>query len=124
MAYRFDKYCWCVRLSKTRSVATESISKGKLRLDGETVKPSKEVKVGAVISVIRNNAEFRYKILQLLDKRVGAKLIDQYLSDLTSAEEREKFEAYKQAQNVYREYGTGKPSKKDRRNLDDFLKDW
>lgn len=124
MACRLDKYCWCVRLSKTRSIATELISKGKIKLDGAIVKPSKEVKVGSIISVIRNNAEFRFEIIQLLDKRVGAKLLEQYLVDRTTPEEQEKYLVYRQAQSVYREYGTGKPSKKDRRSLDEFLQDW
>lgn len=124
MSCRFDKYCWAVRLAKTRSQATEIIAKGKIKLDGVSVKPAKEIRVGSVISVFHNNAEFRYKVLALLDKRVGPKLVENYMLDITAPEEIEKLKSYRLAQSAYREYGSGKPSKKDRRDLDSFLEEW
>lgn len=124
MSLRWDKYIWSVRLAKTRSLATELISKGKIKVNGLEVKPSKEPKIGDVISVSRNNAIFSYKVIQLLDKRVGAKLVAEYISDITPIEEFEKFRQYQIAQSTYRDYGTGKPSKKDRRDIDDFMNDW
>lgn len=121
MGYRIDKYIWSVRLSKTRSIATELVQKGKFKLNNGGVKPSKEVKVGDVISIIKNNAVFSYKVKALLDKRVGAKFVEEYLMDITPNEEREKFRTYQAAQGVYREYGTGRPSRKDRDNFDQFF---
>ena len=121
MAIRFDKFVWSVRLTKTRSIATELISKGKIRINGLDVKPSKDVKVSDVIHVLKNSAVFSYKIKALIDKRVGPKLVIDYLEDITPLEEIEKFKLYVDSQSVYRQNGTGKPTKKDRRSLDDFL---
>lgn len=121
MSYRLDKFVWFVRLCKTRTLATELVQKGKVKLNGAGAKPSKDVKVGDTISIIKNNAVFSYKIKDLLDRRVGAKLVADYLIDVTDPMELEKFKTYQQAQNVYREYGTGRPSRKDRDNFDSFF---
>ena len=121
MAIRLDKFVWSVRLTKTRSIATELIAKGKIRINGLDVKPSKDVKVSDVIHVLKNSAVFTYKIKVLIDKRVGPKLVIDYLEDITPLEEIEKFKLYVDSQGVYRQNGTGKPTKKDRRSLDDFL---
>lgn len=121
---RIDKYVWCVRLAKTRSIASKSISKGKVRLNNEGVKPSKEVKLGDEINIIKHNSTFTFRIIQLLDKRVGAKLVKDYIVEITPQEELEKFKLYQASQRVYRDYGSGKPSKKDRRDLDDFINNW
>lgn len=118
---RVDKYLWCVRLTKTRSQATELIKKGKVKLNGEGIKPSRDVNVGDVIAISRNNAEFEFKIKDLLPNRVGAKLVENFLIDITKPDELEKFKLYQDAQRIYRNYGTGKPTKKDRRDLEDFL---
>lgn len=123
MSFRLDKYLWCVRLAKTRSQATDLISRGKVKINGMEVKPSREIKIGDLIIVQKHNAFFQYKVLDLLDKRVGPKLVEQYLIDQTPPEEIEKLKLYQAAQQVYRENGSGKPSKKDRRDLDEFL-DW
>ncbi len=124
MSCRYDKFVWSVRLSKTRSLATEAISKGKIRVNNTSIKPSKEVKIGDVIQISRHNAVFSYKVLEILDKRVGAKLVDQYIIDMTSDEEKEKYRLYQLNQSVYRSYGTGRPSKKDRRSMDSYFNDW
>lgn len=124
MSLRWDKFIWSVRLAKTRSQASEAISKGKIRVNGTQIKPSKEPKVGDTIFISHNSAVFSYKILNLIDKRVGAKLVADYLLETTTDEEREKFRLYKLAQSAYRENGTGKPTKKDRRELDGFLENW
>jgi ribosome-associated heat shock protein Hsp15 len=121
MAIRIDKFVWSVRLSKTRSLASEQISKGKIRLNNVEVKPSKDVKVGDLITCHKNAAVFSYRILELLDKRVGPKLVSIYLEDITPIEEIEKFRIYQESQKVYRDLGTGRPSKKDRRSIEDFL---
>lgn len=124
MSLRWDKYIWAVRLAKTRSQAAEDLSKSKIKVNGVAVKPSKLPKVGDVIQVSRNTAVFSYQIIQLLEKRVGPKLVAEYIIDLTPLEEIEKYKAYQAAQQVYRENGTGKPTKKDRRNLDAFMEEW
>ena len=124
MSYRLEKYVWCVRLSKTRSKASEAVNKGRVRLNGESVKPAKEVKLGDEIQIIRHTATFSYRIIQLLNNRVGAKLVADYIIDVTPEEEVEKLRLYQLSQRSYREHGTGKPSKKDRRDLDDFMENW
>lgn len=124
MSSRIDKFVWCVRLSKTRSIATDLVSKNKVKLNGEEVKPSKEVKPGDIITIHKNTAVFSYKVIQLLANRVGAKLVADYVEDITDPIEVEKYKAYQASQSVYRELGTGKPSKKDRRDISDFLEDW
>lgn len=123
MKIRFDKYVWCVRLAKTRSQASELISKGKIKLNGQDVKSSKEIKVNDVIGVQKHSATFNYKVLVLLDKRLGAALISRYIEDQTTEEEILKFKQYQLAQKAYRETD-GKPTKKDRRELDKFMDDW
>lgn len=124
MSCRLDKFAWSVRLAKTRSQAAEAISKGRIRLNGETTKPAKEVKLGDEVSLHRHTAVFTFKVLQLLEKRVGAKLVTEYVLDITPDEEREILKVYQASQSVYRQHGSGKPSKKDRRDLDDFLENW
>lgn len=124
MSCRLDKFAWSVRLAKTRSQAAEAISKGRIRLNSETAKPAKEVKLGDEVSLHRHTAVFTFKVLQLLEKRVGAKLVTEYVLDITPDEEREKLKVYQASQSVYRQHGSGKPSKKDRRDLDDFLENW
>lgn len=121
MSYRLDKYVWSVRLAKTRSQATELISKGKIKVNGMQVKPAREAKEGDIISVAHNTAVFSYKIVQLLEKRVGAKLVADYLLDITPPEEIEKYKTYQLAQSAYREYGTGRPTKRDRKDIEDLL---
>jgi ribosome-associated heat shock protein Hsp15 len=120
---RVDKFMWCVRLTKTRSQATELVKKGKVKINGEGVKPSREVKVGDTIGLSKNNAEFEFQVKDVLPNRVGAKLAVDYILDITKPEELEKYKLYQESQRIYRNYGTGKPTKKDRRDLDDFL-DW
>ncbi|GAB5417168.1 MAG: RNA-binding S4 domain-containing protein [Crocinitomicaceae bacterium] len=124
MSTRLDKYVWSVRLAKTRSKAADAITKGRVRLNGENIKPAKDVKVGDEIHIHKHTAVFTFKVLQLLDRRVGAKLVPEYLLDITPEEEIEKLKVYQVSQNTYRHHGTGKPTKKDRRDLDDFLENW
>ena len=124
MSLRWDKFIWSVRLATTRSQAAEALSKSRIKVNGLPIKPSKLPKVGDIIQVSRNTAVFSYQIIQLLEKRVGAKLVGEYILDLTPNEEIEKYKAYQVAQQTYRENGTGKPTKKDRRDLDAFLEEW
>ena len=121
---RIDKYVWCVRLSKTRSRATKLVSGNKIKLNGLECKPAKEVTIGDLISIQKNNATFSFRVKALTEKRLGAKLISDYIIDETAAEEIEKYKTYQAAQRHYRGKDHGKPSKKDRRDLDDFLEGW
>ena len=121
---RIDKYVWCVRLSKTRSLATKLVVGNKVKLNGLEMKPAKEVAVGDIISIQKNNATFSFRIKALTEKRLGAKLIGDYIVDETPTEEVEKYKTYQAAQRNYRGKDHGKPSKKNRRELDDFLEGW
>ena len=120
---RIDKYAWAVRLFKTRSLAAEQCKTNKILVNNESVKASREVRIGDILSVRKGGAVFSYKVLQLLDNRVGAKLVADYITDITPEEEVEKHKLYQAAQQVYRQNGMGKPSTKDRRALRKFLDD-
>ena len=120
---RLDKFVWCVRLCKTRSQGTELISKGQIKLNSLTTKPSKEVKLKDVISLHKNNSVFSYLVIDLLEKRTNAKLVEIFLEDITPSEEKEKFKAYQLVRQIYRQNGDGKPTKKVRRDLESFFED-
>lgn len=95
---------------------------GKVLLNGEQIKPSAIVKIGQQINIKKNTAIFQYEIKDLLDKRVGAKLVENFLIDLTPAEELEKYRLYQDAQKQYRQHGLGRPTTKERRALNKFWK--
>jgi ribosome-associated heat shock protein Hsp15 len=120
---RIDKYLWAVRLFKTRSLAANMVKAGKVLVDGEEVKTAYKLKVGQQFSVKKNTAVFTYEVVDLLEKRVGARLVENYLRDITPIEEVEKYKAYQSAQREYRQMGFGKPTKKDRRSIKKFLGD-
>jgi ribosome-associated heat shock protein Hsp15 len=122
MSVRIDKFLWCVRLSKTRSKATELVKKGKVKLNDEPIKASREVNIGDTVSLIKHATTFSYKVKDLLKNRVGAKLVDDYIIDVTPESEIENYKTYQAAQASYRNHGTGKPTKKERRALDSFKK--
>lgn len=121
---RIDKYVWCVRLSKTRSLATKLVANNKIKLNNAECKPAKELAVGDLLTIQKNNASFSFRVKALTGKRLGAKLVADYIDDETSEGEIEKYKTYQAAQRNYRGRDQGKPSKKDRRELDDFLEGW
>lgn len=121
---RIDKYVWCVRLSKTRSLATKLVANNKIKLNNAECKPAKELAIGDLLTIQKNNASFSFRVKALTEKRLGAKLVTDYIDDETSEEEIEKYKTYQAAQRNYRGRDQGKPSKKDRRELDDFLEGW
>jgi ribosome-associated heat shock protein Hsp15 len=94
-----------------------------VKLNGIEIKPSREIRLNDIIGIQKHSAVFEYKILGFLDKRVGAPLVSQFLEDITKPEEMEKLKEYQLAQKGYRETD-GKPTKKDRRELDKFLDEW
>ena len=87
MSVRIDKFIWFTRLCKTRSIATELVKKGKVKLNGEGVKPSREVKEGDVVGIVKHTSTFTYKVKSLLKNRVGAKLVEDHIIDITPLEE-------------------------------------
>ncbi|WP_456420778.1 RNA-binding S4 domain-containing protein [Lutibacter sp.] len=120
---RIDKYLWCVRYYKTRNIATEACRKGHIKVNGESVKPSKAIFNHEKITVRKNQINFELEVLDIPKNRVGAKLVDLYRKDITPAEEFEKFELLKYAKDYYRKKGTGRPTKKDRRDIDELQKE-
>ena len=117
---RLDKYLWSIRAYKTRSEATTACNGGKVRLNGADVKPSKAVKVGDVIVVRKGPVTYTYKVLALVDKRQGPKLVPQYVENLTPQEELDKLHAPVETFFLKRDRGAGRPTKKDRRQMDEL----
>jgi len=120
---RIDKYLWCIRFYKTRSIATEACKKGKVKINESSVKASKIVFNGEKISVRKDQINYQIEVLDLPTSRLGAKLVDLYRKDLTTKEEFEKFELLKYSKDFYRKKGTGRPTKKDRRDIEDYSED-
>ncbi len=118
---RIDKFIWCVRLSKTRSIATEQVRLGKVLMSGAQVKPSKELKVGDVFEIKKGTVHFRFQVLQFPKARIGAKLVADFLLDTTLPAEKEKWLLLQEQMKLTRERGTGRPTKKDRREIDSFF---
>ncbi len=118
---RIDKWMWAVRLFKTRSQATEACRKGRVEIGNLPVKPSREIRVGEIIKIRRQPINRSYKVLALSEKRMSAKLAENFLEDVTPPEELEIPEIQKQMNWIIRERGSGRPTKRDRRKLDDFF---
>ena len=118
---RIDKWLWAVRIFKTRSQATEACKKGHVTIDDSTIKASREVHVGEVVKVRKSPITKSFKVLALSGKRMGAKLVADFVEDVTPPEEIELLEMQKNMRWSSREKGTGRPTKKDRRDLDDFF---
>jgi ribosome-associated heat shock protein Hsp15 len=119
---RIDKWLWAVRLYKTRSLATAACNAGKVRIQDHPVKPARDVRVGEIISAGVADIVRTVKVVALLDKRVGAKLVASYLEDLTPAEEYEKQRERHAHPVAVRPPGAGRPTKKERRSLNNFFK--
>jgi len=118
---RIDKYLFAVRLYKTRSMASEECRKGKVTIGGMNVKPSRELKVGETIQLRRPPITRSFKVLALTESRMAAKLVPEFLVETTPASELEILEIQKNMSVYNRERGTGRPTKKERRDLDDFF---
>lgn len=117
---RIDKYLWSIRVYKTRTDATDACKGGKVRVNGADTKPSKNVKVGDVIVVRKGAVTYTFKVLQLVDRRQGAALVTSYAENLTPEEELAKLRAPVETFFLKRDRGTGRPTKKDRRQMDDL----
>lgn len=121
MEVRIDKWLWAVRIYKTRSLATEAVKKGKITANNNSIKPSYIVKKGDIIAVRKNPVVFTFRVIDLLNNRVGAKLVTNYLEDITTPDQLELLELGRIAAQSGRMRGTGRPTKKDRREMDDFF---
>lgn len=115
---RIDKYLWSIRVFKTRSEATDACKGGKIRVNGADTKPSKAVKVGDTIVARKGAVTYTYKVIQLVDKRQGAKLVPNYAENLTPPEELAKLRAPVETFFLKRDRGAGRPTKKDRRQME------
>jgi len=120
---RIDKYLWCVRYYKTRNIATTACKKGHIKVNGQVVKPSREVYATDIIELRKNQINYKLKVNDIPPNRVGAKLVDIYRTDTTPKEAFESQELLKYSKDYYRKKGTGRPTKKDRRNIEDYLDD-
>ena len=117
---RIDKYLWCVRYYKTRTLATTACKKGQVRVNGEIVKPSREVFPLDVIEIRKDQINYKVLVNDIPENRVGAKLVDIYRIDKTPKEQFEARDLLKYSKDYYRKKGTGRPTKKDRRDIDGY----
>ena len=115
---RIDKYLWCVRIFKTRSLASSEVKKERVLIGDEIVKASRELKVGDEFTVKFHGFERSFKVLGIPKSRVGAKLVPELMEETTTSEELEKQEFLRMAKTLQRDRGTGRPTKRERRDLD------
>ncbi len=121
---RIDKYLWAIRIFKTRSLATEACKAGRIKLNGQNVKASAVVKIGDVYAIQKGPERKVILVTGLLERRVDAKTAVQFYQDQTPVEETYAFKSVFQAPVLKRDRGTGRPTKKDRREIDDLKTDW
>lgn len=117
---RVDKWLWAVRIFKTRTLASEACKKGRVVIGGQTVKPSRVLRVGEVVVVRKPPVEYSFRVLALLNNRVGAKLVSEYMENVTPREQYELLELQRISGFVDRAKGLGRPTKKERRDLEQF----
>ncbi|TDL99388.1 MAG: RNA-binding protein [Flavobacteriaceae bacterium] len=120
---RVDKYLWAIRFFKTRTLASDACKKNKILVDDKPVKASKEILPSQIIQINKNQIKFKVKVIEIPKSRVGAKLVSLYALDLTPKEELDKLNQKLDVLSVFREKGTGRPTKRERRDLEDYLDD-
>ncbi len=118
---RVDKWMWAVRLFKTRSLATLACEQGKISVNNMPAKASRIVNVNDLIGIRRTGITHQYKVLKVISNRIGAKLVPEHLEDLTPQDELEAFSTRTKRFSIFRDPGTGRPTKRERRDLDEFL---
>jgi ribosome-associated heat shock protein Hsp15 len=121
METRIDKWLWAMRLFKTRTLAAEACKKGRIFIKNVAVKPSRMIKVGDVIGVRKNPVLYSFEVLQLTENRLNAKLVSEFMRNVTTPDQLEIIELGELAGNIGRVRGAGRPTKKERRDLDDFF---
>ena len=120
---RLDKFLWSVRYYKTRTLATDACKKNRIKVNGVVAKSSREIIASDTLEVKKDQINLSFKVIQVPKNRIGAKLLTLHIVDTTSKEEYELLELRKLSQDYYRERGEGRPTKKDRRELDDYISD-
>jgi len=123
MGIRVDKYLFAMRIYKTRAIAADACKVGRVTINGRPLKASNSLEIGNKFSVRKGPITFTYEILQLSENRLGAKLVPDYLRDITSKDQLELIEMAKLAGQSGRDRGTGRPTKKDRREIMDFMQE-
>ena len=118
---RIDKWLWAVRIYKTRSIAAEACKKGHIMVRDKAVKPSFAVRVGDIVQVKKSPITYSFKVLQCAENRVGAKLVPELMENVTPPEQYEALEMSRISGFIDRARGTGRPTKKERRSMDDFI---
>lgn len=118
---RIDKWMWATRIFKTRTIAAEACKKGRISINGAQAKPARTVKPGDVVQVRKPPVTYSFKVLQAIEKRVGAKLVPDVMENVTTPDQYELLEMSKISGFVDRARGTGRPTKKERRDLDEFF---
>lgn len=118
---RIDKFLWSVRFYKTRTLASDEIKKNRVSVAGNKVKTSKEVKTGDEITIRKNQIDYKIKVLEIPKSRMGAKLVPIHIKDITDKEQLELLQARQESQNYYRNRGEGRPTKKDRREIEGYV---
>src|ERR1700733_2682635 len=121
---RIDKYLWAIRIFKTRSLATEACKAGRVKLDGQNIKPSHEVKVGEIYQVSKGIDRKVLKVTGLLENRADAKTVAGFYDDITPVEQTQAFKSMFHAPILKRDRGAGRPTKRDRREIDDLQDDF
>ena len=117
---RIDKWMWAVRIFKTGTIAAEACKKGRISINGALAKAARTIKPGDVIQVRKPPVTYSFKVLQTIEKRVGAKLVPEMMENITTPDQYELLEMSKVSGFINRAKGTGRPTKKDRRELEDF----
>ena len=117
---RIDKWLWATRIFKTRTLAAEACKKGRITIGGSQVKAARMIKPGDIIQVKKSPITYSFKVLQPIEKRVGAKLVAEYMENVTTPDQYELLEMSKISGFVDRARGTGRPTKKDRRTIEEF----
>jgi ribosome-associated heat shock protein Hsp15 len=120
---RIDKFLWSVRLYKTRSIASDECRKGRIMIKDIPVKPSRIISKDEIIIVKKPPVSYTYRVIEPIENRVSAKIADQFIEDLTPEAEKFKMDLSKSGGTIFRQRGTGRPTKKERRLIDKFHKD-
>ncbi|MDR1602639.1 MAG: RNA-binding S4 domain-containing protein [Tannerella sp.] len=120
---RIDKWMWATRIFKTRTVAAEACKKGRVAIGGVSVKPSRMIRAGETLQIRKPPVTFSFKVLALTEKRMGAKLVPEYVENVTPPEQYELLEMNRISGFVDRAHGLGRPTKKERRDLEQFMDD-
>ena len=120
---RIDKWLWAVRIYKTRSIAAEACKKGHVSIGDRTAKPAHNIRVGDIVNVKKAPVTYSFRVLKCAENRVGAKLVPELMENITSQEQYEILEMSRMSGFVGRARGTGRPTKKERRDLDQFVEE-